>query len=403
MSRKNPNWLKAFLNYSSYGEAPLKTLFWTGVSTIAGALRRKVWIDEKYYQWTPGFYIIIVAPPGIISKSTTANIGINLLREVPGINFGPDAITWQALVQHMGTLGESFQLAGTDLFYPMSAITICSDELGNFLDPLDKGMMNSLIALWDGKQGAFSKMTKTNGNDSIENPWINFIGCTTPSWVKENFPETMIGGGFTSRCIFVFADKKRQLVAYPSLSVPEDFENERQKLIDDLMEIAAMSGQYRLTPEAYKWGIQWYERHWDTRPANMESSRFGGYIARKQTHVHKLAMVLAAACSSELWITDEILEESAEFITALEADMPKVFETIGMTNITRSISELVQLVAHHKEITNVDLYRRLFSKMSSKEFQEALASAVAAGIVRIVQREGKVVIQHIQKETSHES
>jgi len=398
MSRKNPNWIKAFLKYSSYGEAPLKTLFWTGVSTIAGALRRKVWIDEKYYQWTPGFYIIIVAPPGIISKSTTANIGINLLREVPGIHFGPDSITWQALIQHMGTLGESFLVPSTELYHPMSAITICSDELGNFLDPLDKGMMNSLIALWDGKAGDFSKMTKTSGNDSVENPWINLIGCTTPSWIKENFPETMVGGGFTSRCIFVFAEKKRQLVAYPSLVVSENFEEERQALIDDLISIASMAGQYRLTPEAYRWGIEWYEKHWDTRPANMESSRFGGYLARKQTHVHKLAMVLAAAESSELWINEKTLAESADFITALENDMPKVFEAIGMTNTTRSTSELVQLVAHHKEISSTELYRRLFSKMSSKEYQEALTSATAAGLIRIIPKDNKLWIQYSHKE-----
>lgn len=398
MSRKNPNWIKAFLKYSSYGEAPLKTLFWTGVSTIAGALRRKVWIDEKYYQWTPGFYIIIVAPPGIISKSTTANIGINLLREVPGIHFGPDSITWQALIQHMGTLGESFLVPSTELYHPMSAITICSDELGNFLDPLDKGMMNSLIALWDGKAGDFSKMTKTSGNDSVENPWINLIGCTTPSWIKENFPETMVGGGFTSRCIFVFAEKKRQLVAYPSLVVSENFEEERQALIDDLISIASMAGQYRLTPEAYRWGIEWYEKHWDTRPANMESSRFGGYLARKQTHVHKLAMVLAAAESSELWINEKTLAESADFITALENDMPKVFEAIGMTNTTRSTSELVQLVAHHKEISSTELYRRLFSKMSSKEYQEALTSATAAGLIRIIPKDNKLWVQYSHKE-----
>jgi len=73
--------------------------FWTGVSTLAGALRRKVWVDMGYFKWFPNFYIILVAPPGIVSKSTTAGIGMSLLRQVPDIQFGPDVITWQALVQ----------------------------------------------------------------------------------------------------------------------------------------------------------------------------------------------------------------------------------------------------------------------------------------------------------------
>lgn len=51
--RKLNDWLKSFIEYASIGEAPLKFYFWTGVSTIAGALRRRVWIDQKNFQWTP--------------------------------------------------------------------------------------------------------------------------------------------------------------------------------------------------------------------------------------------------------------------------------------------------------------------------------------------------------------
>lgn len=382
-NRLNEDWIKSFLAYSSYGEAPLKTLFWTGVSTIAGALRRRVWIDQKYFQWTPCFYVILVAPPGVISKSTTANIGINLLREVPGIKFGPDVVTWQALIESMAGANEAAHDPVTDTYLPMSAITICSDEFGTFLDPTDRGMVDALVSLWDGKKGVFTKVTKSSGNDSVENPWINIIACTTPGWIKGNFPEYMIGGGFTSRCIFVFAERKRQLVAYPALSAPADFEEKREALIRDLEQISLMIGEYHLTSEAVQWGVQWYERHWDTRPAHLDDDRFGGYIARKQTHIHKLAMVLSASRSSELFIEQDVLAMSAEFISALELDMPRVFETIGMTDKTRGMNDLVRIVLTKREVRLTDLYRMLFSKMSAKEFDEALNSSVMAGYIRI--------------------
>jgi len=89
--RLSNNWIQSYLEYSSLSEAPENFHFWTAVSCIAGALRRRVWIDQGYFQWTPNFYIIFTAPPGIVSKSTTASIGMRLLREVPGIQFGPDA------------------------------------------------------------------------------------------------------------------------------------------------------------------------------------------------------------------------------------------------------------------------------------------------------------------------
>jgi len=382
-NRKYADWLKAFVEYASFGEAPIKTLFWTGVSTIAGALRRRVWIEQKYFQWTPCFYIILVAPPGIVSKSTTANIGMNLLREIPGINFGPDVVTWQSLIE---SLGQSTELAfeeATGDYHPMSAITICSDEFGTFLDPSDKGMVDALVHLWDGKKGVFRKETKTSGKDVVESPWINIIACTTPGWIAANFPEHMVGGGFTSRCVFVYAQKKRQLVAYPGLCVPSDFDLRREKLIHDLEVISTMIGEYRLTNEAVSWGEKWYEKHWQNRPPDLDNERFGGYLARKQTHIHKLAMILSAAKSSELKIHMTELDFATSMVSSLERDMPMVFESIGQTDITRGLSELVKLVIMRRQITQSALYRLMFRTMKAKDFHEALESARLAGYIRI--------------------
>ena len=200
------DWLRSFIQFASYGEAPTEMLFWTGVSTIAGALRRRVWIEQKYFQWLPNFYIIFVAKPGIVSKTTTANIGMSLLRNLPGepIKFGADSVTWQSLVKSLGESCESIpdpRDPGT--FFPMSSVTFCSDELGNLLKPSDDDLVSTLITLWDGKQGAFKKDTKTSGSDKIVNPWVNIIGCTTPSWIGGNFKDHMVGGGFTLSLIHI--------------------------------------------------------------------------------------------------------------------------------------------------------------------------------------------------------
>jgi hypothetical protein len=50
-------------------------------STLAGALRRRVWLDQAYFRWHPNFYIVLVAPPGIVSKSTTAGVGMSLAQK----------------------------------------------------------------------------------------------------------------------------------------------------------------------------------------------------------------------------------------------------------------------------------------------------------------------------------
>lgn len=391
-SRRHKDWLKAFLQYSSYGEAPAKFYFWTGVSTIAGALRRRVWIDQKYFQWVPNCYVILVAPPGIVSKSTTASVGMNLLKEVPGITFGPDVVTWQKLVEDMAKSQELVYWPEKEVYLPMSCVTIASSEFGTLLNPADREMVDVLVSLWDGQPGAFKKSTKTSGSDSIENPWINIIACTTPSWIAGNFPEYMIGGGFTSRCIWVYADRKRQTIAYPADHVPPEFQSQREDLIHDLELISTLVGEYRLAPEATLFGEQWYENHWKGKHAHLPTEQFGGYLARKQTHVHKLAMILTASCSDELSITEPILKLSTLMVDALEEDMPKVFDKIGRNAMTKALSDLCEIIAAFGSMNRQELYRKMSRQVTWHEFGGLLQSATEAGFIKLSQVGADILI-----------
>lgn len=396
--RHYTDWLTGFVDHASYGEAPLKTLFWTGVSTIAGALRRQVWIKLPYFQWTAGFYVILVAPPGVISKSTTANIGMNLLREVPGIKFGPDIVTWQSLVTSMAGASEEFWNPTTQMFHPMCAITIASDEFGTLFNPQDRQMVDAFVSLWDSKEGVMRKETKMSGSDQIVNPWLNLIACTTPGWIAEAFPAYMIGGGFTSRCIFVYADTKRQLAAYPGMyEVPGQLDGERAMLIEDLVEISKLCGEFRLTPEAIRWGEEWYEKHWKETSTNLNDTKFGGYRARKQTHIHKLAMIISASRGDTLMIDREHLEFAEHMVTALEGDLPFVFAAIGQSNITRAMATLVRIVLEERSILSSALYRSLFHIMSSKEYDEGLKSGVAAGYLRLRPSPAGLVVEALKE------
>lgn len=384
-SRIHPDWIKAFLQYSSYGEAPSKMYFWVAVSTIAGALRRRVWIDQKYFQWVTNCYVILVAPPGIVSKSTTASVGMNLLKEVPGITFGPDVVTWQKLVEDMAKAQELVYQPSTEQYLPMSCCTIASSEFGTLLNPQDREMVDVLVSLWDGQPGAFKKSTKTSGSDCIENPWINIIACTTPAWIAGNFPEYMIGGGFTSRCIWVYADKKRQEVAYPADHVPPGFQKMREELIHDLEIISTLVGEYHLSPDATSFGEEWYSKHWRTKHEHLPTEQFGGYLARKQTHIHKLAMILSAAESDELLITRDKLQLAALMVDALEEDMPKVFDKIGRNPMTKALSDLCEVIAAFGRMPRQELYRRLSRQVTWNDFGNLLQSAAEAGFVTISQ------------------
>lgn len=388
MKRRNFNsWLDSFVEFAGIGEAPARMYFWTGVSAIAGALRRQVWLDFKQFKWYPNFYIVLVAPPGIVSKSTTAGIGMDLLRDVPDVVFGPSVVTWQALVAKFSEATKSFELNGA--WYPMSAMTLESSEFGNLLNPQDKQMIDLMVALWDGKEGVFEKSTRHSGNDAIENPWINMIACTTPSWIAGNFPEYMIGGGFCSRTIFVYADQKERYNPYPDEVIRMDYQEQRTKLVQDLTHIGSLKGEMKLSPEAREWGKGWYDRHYTSKHEHLEGGRYGGYLARKQTHIHKLAMVLSAAESDSLYIEQVHLELADTMVSDLEQDLPMVFNQIGQSSEAVVADRMLGWLVSKGACLYQELYKRFHSNFAGfREFENVLAGLVASGLVLKVQVAG---------------
>lgn len=387
MTRLLKDWIPAFLDYASVVESPRIMHFWAAVGAISGALRKKVWIDMKRFTWTPNFFIIFVAPPGIVSKSTTADIAMDLLKQVPGINFGPDVVTWPALVSAFAKVTEQFPFG--EEYIPMSALTLVASELGNLINPQDRDMINLYINLWDGRK-TLEKVTKMSGNDLVEGPWVNMLGCTTPHWIADNMPSATVGGGFTSRCVFVYADKKEKYVAYVDEQVRATDQAQREALIHDLEHISLnMTGPFVIEESAREWGRAWYETLWESRPQSLDDDRLDGYVARKQTHMHKLAMVLAASKSDELVITKGDLVLADKMLASVEGDLGKVFSRIGMSEDATHADRFIMFIKRRKECKYMDAYREVHRNFPNfKDFEGILAGCIRSGMVKLVQKAG---------------
>lgn len=399
MPRNHQDWIAAYLEYTAATEAPLKFHFWVAVSVLAGALERKVWIDQKFFQWVPNFYIIFVGPPGIISKSTTADIGMSLLREVPEIKFGPNSLTWQSLTKSLSECTRGLEDRATGEIYPMSAMTIVASELGSLLNFEDREMIDVFVDLWDGKRGVWERKTKTSGEDRIENVWINILGCTTPAWIRRNFDRYLLGGGFTSRTIFVYGNEKRNLEAYPGDRIEDKLHAERkQKLVEDLQQIAQIFGPMTLDPEAKAWGKDWYEKHYARyRTIDPNDEGLASFMARKQTQMHKLAMVLSASRRDSRIITTADLQQANLLMDAVEADLPEIFGRIAERDEVQDAVAILQVLLIRKSMERQSLYRLLFNRMTAQQFDSGLMSLIAAGKARQHQ-EGNNIIVSLKEE-----
>jgi len=392
MPRVLDNWLEAYLAYTKGTETPRVMHFFAGVSALAGALRRRVWIDQLRFTWYPSFYIVFVADPGIVSKSTTADLAMDLLKAVPGIKFGPDSVTWQSLVTSFAGACESFEYQGN--FIPMSPVTFCASEFGSLLDLQNQEMINLFIELWDGKK-RIDKQTKMSGWDVVECPWINLIACTTPSWIATNMTALATSGGLTARTLYVYGKGKERLVAQPRKQSSQGLQEQRAHLIEDLEYISMnLCGNFLFTPEADAWEEKWYEQLWrkEYQADLPDWKKF--YIGRKHTHLNKLAMIMSVARGDSLEITEADFILSNVMLQTLELDMDQVFANVGKSSTAFQAGKLIEYVQAKGEVSYEECYRVMHSAFpNAKDFEGIVAGALKAGYISLSQQGSSVCLK----------
>lgn len=393
MARMLNDWLSSYLEYTENLEAPDAFHFWSGVATIAAALQGKTWIDMGFFKWRPNFFIIFVAKPGTATKSTTIRVGQQLLKHIDGIHFGPKSLTWQYVTDVLDDSTEVYYNHDGEII-TTSSITCIATELGTFLDPKNSYLIDMLVDLWDGQDTSWTRGTRGEGTSEIPNPWINFVGACTPSWISENFPEYAIGGGFVSRTIFVYADKKRKLVPYPKHDQQASDPDLEKKLIHDLREISAMVGEFELTSEAMEWGRAWYKELWNNRPPHLDTDRMSGYVARKQTHIHKLAMILSAARRNTQTIEVDDLQHANEFMGAIEQTMTNVFSQVSDNYQAKYASQVVNIISQSGRLSKAALWREVFHLMGWNDYEQAISACLNAGYIRAVQSQNTTYYEY---------
>lgn len=379
--RKLKDWLEAYLEFTQPTEAPDVFHFWVGVGTIAAALRRKVYINQVYFEWTPNFYICLVAPPGVATKSSAIGVGEQLLADLGTIRLGPSAATWQAMIKLHAEAQEAVQMPD-GAWLQMSCVTYCTSELGTLVNFHDPQMIDVLCDLWDGRR-VWSKATAHFGSSVLGNPWVNILAGTTPAWLSDNLPASLLAGGFVARTVFVYADRKRRLIAYPKHHISKTrLKVSRDDILSDLERISLLKGEFGMTSQAIEWGTRWYEQLYLELQA-AQTREWQGYLARKQTHAHKLAMVLSASRSDSLVIELGDLQRAVGYLSDIEAGMLEVHRMMTFTPEGEQANRLAELVAKRGPVPLTDLYRVYFTRYgtSFQDFQKILESAARAGLI----------------------
>lgn len=389
MGRKLSDWIASYREYTAESESPEAFHVWTGLSVLSAVTKRNIWLDWGYYFIYPNLYVVLVSPPGKCRKGVAMGIGHKLLAKVPGVNIEANKMTTSALINSMSGGGviavaptkskTAKQVLPTVQVQSQCTCLLYSTEFSVMLgaDANQTGMLSLLTDLYD-CPNYWDYKTIGRGKEILNNVFLGILGATTPDWLTTSIPADAIGGGFTSRILFIAQHRRRH--DNPRPRITPAMLRLRSDLQDDLIHISKLQGEMKLDDDAGDFYDFWYKSQ-DTAPQVLDE-RFWGYLERKPVHLLKVATLLAIAKSDSNEIGRIELIEALALLEQVETHLPSAFRGIGSPK-EKDISRVIdQLTARNGFAPFSEIMKENIRYLNEVELNGIVRTMVSAGILK---------------------
>ena len=382
MARHSSNWLTSYLKLMEDTEPARLFDVWVGYSVIAAALRRKVSLQLGRLIYYPNIYVVLVAEPGVARKTEAIKHGVSFLNTIPDIVLSADSATKEAMTDDIEGSGlDELMIDGTQLRH--SSLNIISKEFESFLGQKKENtrMLTALTDLFDCPDD-WSSRTRHSGSTKIIRPWVNLLAATTPDSLASSLPASAVGGGLTSRIMFIWADKKKKSVAIPFMTEADTILKE--KLEKDLYQISRISGSYVMSDDCVKKWIAWYDNYDEDESGKRTcvDKSFNGWYSRKPSYIIKIAILCAAAESNTLVINWRHIETALNEVLQVEQIMGKAFRAIGKSEISAEVDAVLQIIQKLRWVSEKQLMTAVWRDIDSSKFDNVMDTLIKTGKVR---------------------
>ena len=353
--------LKAFIQYTENTEIPSVFSLWVGLSTISAAMGRDCFIDFGHVVIFPNMYVVLVAGSAKCRKSTAIGVGRRVMEKVsPRIQVLSQKMTPEALI---GALSGMRAGSETSIVNEAEGIIII-DELSTLIDrnAFKSGMIPVLTKLYDGED--FQYETKSRGVEHVKNPCLSILGGSTTQWIKESIPAVAIGGGFTSRIIFVFRDTYERLIAWPKMT--EENVKRGEDIVHDLNIVSKMRGGFVLTDNAHKIFDDEYAAFMNGSSLFADPN-LSGYAGRRHTMLLKVAMIVSASYRDTRVVTPNDLTTALQALRMVEKDMPRVLQAIRTEFVGDVCEQILGIIMNYRVVSRPELVKLMRHRLSVKD------------------------------------
>lgn len=379
MSRLLKNWIDSYIRLQENTEPAKLFDKWSAYAVLSCALRRKVFLQLGRLVYHTNIYVVFVAEPGVARKTKAIDYGADFLEKIPDIKLSADCITKEAMQDDLENAVVPELLANGEEFRH-SSLCIISREFESFLGQKKDNtrMLTALTDLFDCRN-EFSARTKHSGSNKIIRPWLTLWAATTPDSLANSLPATAVGGGLTTRILFVWADKKKKAVTIPSMT--EEELKLRDNLEKDLYKISRLSGGYMMDAVAQRRWDEWYITFDEDESGERTCAdkAFSGWYSRKPTYIIKIAMLRAAAETDRMIVEWRHIEEALSDIQEIECLMSNAFKGIGKSEVTGEVDAVIRIVQQKHWISEKQLLSLVWRDVDASKFDVVVETARRQG------------------------
>lgn len=373
--------LENYRVYTRGNETPEMMHLWCGLSTLAGAAERKLWINQNYYTLMLNLYVLLLGPAGTVSKSSAMKPALSLLKEAGFCTMEGEVIK-QKIIEDMEQMAKYSQLPDGETMRHAS-VTYVSNEF-NVLLSSGIDVIKFLTDIFD-ETNSYTYATKKSGQYEVPLPHFNILGAAVPQYFGHYIANDMSATGLLARCIIIYEEKKRGSFPFPEYD--EEQAKAREKCMEIIYSITQMSGEMTMTEEARDYYRDWYLKQ---DLSTISDHRVVAYMDRKtKVYVLKIAALMAIGdVRQKIDVVD--IERAVHILGEIEPKLRLAYAISGSNKLAPHIYKVTSMLQENGgSMEAKDLVRSFYQDLSHEEIKDLMKTLEDMGETYTAVKGGK--------------
>jgi len=361
---------------------------WSGISLVAGAMERKVWVRTGMNRTYCNLYVLLVGPSG------TGKFIVETVREfwravkdpttnAKAFHVASDSLTKASLIDALAR-AKQVKLNERGETEEYHSLLVASEEFKVLLPSYDLEYIGTLERVWNSPPIHTEERRFNVKLVEIVRPQLNILAGVQPGYFATVFPEEVWSTGLSRRIVMVYSSERR--IRDPFTEYP-DPDMLRRTVLAKLGKVSTMWGELRWHKDAGEYFRQWVLAGEPPVPTH---SRMLPYNTERARFVQKLSGISAVSRKIDLSGIERIdIERALEWLFEIEAKMPEVFRAMQGKNDWAIVEELYHWIVGvyrktNKPVAGGRIIEFIGERITADKVERTLALAVRTRAIECV-------------------